>query len=115
MNAHVTSTDFLPGATVGLYPPQSRPEQHQDPIEALEVPADGQVVFEREQPYERYWLAGFDADGRWKTVQSHSKPGEPVNVAEKLALTRPGEDFRAPIVGARGTIHTLQARRRRGE
>lgn len=105
MNAHVTSTDFLPGTTVGLYPPQARPEVHSEPIESATVPQDGQIVFERERPYDRYWMAGRAADGRWMTVQCHSKPGEPVDVRERLAQTRPEETVGERVVGARGTLH----------
>lgn len=112
MDAHVTSTDFLPGTTVGLYPPQTRPAAHQDPMVSAEVPADGQVVFELMAPYQRYFIAGYDVDGRWKMVQCHSKPGDPVNVRAKLAEQVTGEEFQEPVVGARGTMHSVAGRKR---
>jgi hypothetical protein len=112
VEAHVSSTDFLPGSTVGLYPPQTRPDEHHEPLATAQVPAGGQVVFERDAPRERYWIAGRDLDGRWKTVQCHSKPGGPVNVRAALELTRREEDSTAPIVGSVGTIHTPAVRRR---
>lgn len=114
MNAHVTSTDFLPGTVVGLYPPQTRPEAHHEPIERAEVPESGQVVFEREIARERFWLAGEAPDGRWRTVQCHSKPGDPVNVRAVLELTRPEESEEPPVVGARGTRHAFPRMLRRG-
>lgn len=113
MDAHVTSTDFLAGTKVGLYPPQTRPEPHNEPIETQTVPDSGQVVFERDTPRERFWLAGETQDGRWKTVQAHSKPGDPVDVAAVLSLTRPEDHPVERVIGPRTTADTVQHRRRR--
>lgn len=110
MEAHVSSVDFLPGTTVGLYLPQTRPTEQDVPIAVEQVPESGQVVFERAEPYDRFWIAGRDMDGRWKTVQCHSKPGEPVDVRARLELTRPDEDVRERVVGARGTMHVRRLR-----
>lgn len=102
MDAHVTSTDFLPGVEVGLFPILQHPSGPGDkPASKAKVPENGQVIFKVDEPGVRYWIAGEDIDGRFKVVQAHAKPGEPVDVRATLAATLPPE----PADAAERIVH----------
>jgi hypothetical protein len=115
MVAHVTTTHFLPGVEVGLYPRRPQSVAATEAVQVKTVPDGGQLTFEVDAPAVRYWLAAIDPEGRLRIVQVHSKPGDPVDVRAILSETRPIEPDGYHVRGARGTqnAHRRFLRRRK--
>jgi hypothetical protein len=86
MPAHLSSIDWLPGTTVGIYPLSgARPKPRDVPLAQAVVPTYQQVVFIVPVAGVRYWMAGDDGRG-WRVAQVTARAGRPSDV--RGVLTR---------------------------